>query len=79
MATRHFEFEVESVTAKGSFLVESGQTCFFGGLKRRGIGTETMPAPLLGRLPWVGHRFVKTREVERDLEVLFMATVSIAE
>lgn len=63
----------------GAVIVRPGQTCFFGGVKHKTIGTVTTRIPLLSELPWIGSCFVRDHKIELDEELLVLATVRSVE
>jgi hypothetical protein len=72
------EYGFQVLNATGAFVLDPGDSCFFGGLKRRTIGSVSSRVPLLCELPWIDDWFVQRRDVEIDEELLILATVRLA-
>jgi len=64
-------------TAKGSFVLEDGETAFIGGMKTKHRDEHPYAVPILSELPYLGSWFVVPREVDVDYEMLFLATARI--
>ncbi len=69
---------LNQVDANGGFVIDPGQTCFFGAMKLRTMATVTRRTPLLGEIPWIDSWFMYNREVEVEEELLMTATVRLA-
>jgi hypothetical protein len=72
------ESDFQVLNARGAFVLDPDETCFFGGLKRRTLGWVSSRVPLLCELPWIDDLFVQSRDVEIDEELLILATVRLA-